>query len=99
MVLCLVSFAKIVGMKVISSKARVVGEVKGIEINTDNWRTTHLHVKLADEAAVQLGFKKRFGSSKICLPVSLVKAVGELVTLKSSFEELSSSFNITECKE
>ena len=95
----MVSFEKLIGIQVISSKARILGEVKGLEINTENWKVTHLHVKLDNEAAVKLGFKKRFRSSKICLPISLVKAVGEVITLIASYEDLSDAFDITECKD
>jgi sporulation protein YlmC with PRC-barrel domain len=95
----LVNFEKLVGMKIISSKAHVLGEVRGIELNTENWQISHLHVKLDNEAAVKLGFKKRFRSSKICIPISLVKAVGELVTIDASFEDLQNSFEIIECKD
>lgn len=97
--LILVSFEKIVGMQIISSKAHVLGEVSGVEVNTENWQITHLHVKLDNEAAAKLGFKKRFRSSKICIPISLVKAVGELITISASFEDLQNSFEITECKD
>jgi sporulation protein YlmC with PRC-barrel domain len=91
--------AKLVGMRVITSKAYILGEVKGIEADVNDWRITHLHVKLADEAATDLGFKKRFRSSTVCMPVSLIMAIGEVVTIDKSLEELSTSFEIVECKE
>lgn len=86
-------------MQIISSKAHILGELNGVEINTNNWQVTHLNVKLDNEAAVKLGYKKRFRSSKICIPISIVKAVGELITIDASFEDLQNSFEITECKE
>lgn len=86
-------------MQIISSKAHILGEVKGIEINTETWQVTHLHVKLDNEAAIKLGFKKRFRTSKICIPISFVKAVGELITINASFEDLKDSYEITECKD
>lgn len=95
----MVSFEKLVGMQIISSKAHVLGELSGIEIKTENWQITHLHVKLDNEAAVKLGVKKRFRSSKICIPISIVKAVGELITIDASFEDLQNSYEITECKD
>ena len=36
-----------------------------------------------------LGFKKRFRSSSVCMPVSLVSAVGDVVTIGSDLKELS----------
>lgn len=95
----MVNFDKLLGMQIISSKAHLLGELKGIELNTENWQVTHLNVKLDNEAATKLGFKKRFRSSNICIPISLVKAVGELITIAASFEDLRDSFEITECKD
>jgi sporulation protein YlmC with PRC-barrel domain len=95
----LVSYEKLEGMQIISSKAHILGELTGVEIKTNNWQVTHLYVKLDKEAAIKLGYKKRFGSSKICIPVSIVKAVGELITIDASFEDLQNSFEITECNE
>ena len=46
-----------------------------------------------------LGLKKRFRSSNICIPNSLVKAVGKLIAIDASFEDLRDSFEITECKD
>jgi len=95
----LVSVEKLNGKKVIGAKAFALGEVKGIEVDTDNWEVTHLHVKLTDEAATELGFKKRFRSSVVCMPVTLIKAVGDVVTIDKSVEELRKSREIVECKE
>jgi sporulation protein YlmC with PRC-barrel domain len=99
MVFYLVSFDKLVGMQIITSKAHLLGEAKSIEINTESWQVTHIFVKLDNEAAIKLGVKKRFRSSKICIPISMVKAVGELITIDASFEDLKNSFEITECKD
>jgi sporulation protein YlmC with PRC-barrel domain len=90
---------KLVGMKVITAKAYILGEVRGVEADVDNWRITHLQVKLIDKAAADLGFKKRFRSSMVCMPVTLIKAVGHVVTIDKSLEELSNTFDIVECNE
>lgn len=95
----LVSMDKLIGIKVITSKAYILGEVRGFEADVDTWRITHLQVKLMDNAATDLGFKKRFRSSTVCMPVTLIKAIGEVVTIDKSLEELSSTFDIVECKE
>ena len=94
-----VGVEKLVGKKVITAKAYILGEVKGAEANIDNWRITHLQVKLTDKAATDLGFKKRFRSSTVCMPVTIISAVGEVVTIDKSLDELSKSFDIIECKE
>jgi sporulation protein YlmC with PRC-barrel domain len=89
---------KIKGMKVITSQAYTLGEVKGFEINVQTWDITHLYIKLTDEAANQLGFKKRFRSSTVCMAVGLIKAVGEYVTIDKSLTEIENSPDITACK-
>ena len=99
MVLILVSVNKLVGMKVITAKAYVLGEVKGLDANVENWKITHLIVKLSEKAGTDLGFKKRFGSATVSMPVELVKAVGEFVSIDKSFEELSRTVDIVEYKE
>jgi sporulation protein YlmC with PRC-barrel domain len=99
LVTVLVSVESLVGKKVITAKAYILGEVKGAEADVNNWRITHLQVKLTDKAATDLGFKKRFRSSTICMPVSLISAVGEVVTIEKSLDELSKTFDIVECKE
>ena len=94
-----VSIDKLVGMKVITAKAYILGEVKGAEVDVANWRITHLHVKLTDNAATDLGFKKRFRSSTVCMPITLINEVGEVVTIDKSLKELSRIIDIVECKE
>ena len=95
----MVSIDSLVGKKVITAKAYILGEVKGAEANIENWQITHLQVKLTDKAANDLGFKKRFRSSMVCMPVSLISAVGEVITIGKSLQELSRTFDIVECKE
>ena len=86
-----------VGLQVVTSGAKIIGEVKGAKIDTATWVIKFLNVKLTGDAAESLGMKKRFRSSKICIPVGMVKAVGQLVTISRSIEELESSQEIAEC--
>ena len=90
---------ELVGKKVITARAYILGDVQGAEVDVDNWRITHLQVKLSDKASTDLGFKKRFRSSTVCMPVTLIKAVGEVVTIDKSLEELSRTRDIVECRE
>jgi sporulation protein YlmC with PRC-barrel domain len=88
--------SKLNGMKVITSNAYTLGEVEGAHVDTDNWRITHLDVGLAKEATRELGFKKPLlGSLRICLPVTIVKGFGDVITLKNSLQEMK---NLKECK-
>jgi len=86
----LINFEKLIGLKVITSGAHILGEVKGARIDTKTWEVKYLNVKLADDAANRLGMKKRFRSSTISIPVDDVRAVAGVVTLTKSLEELES---------
>jgi sporulation protein YlmC with PRC-barrel domain len=96
---CLINFEEIMGLQVVTSGAHIIGEVKGARIDTATWEIKYLNVKLTGEAAESLGMKKRFRSSKICLPVSMVVAIAHVVTISRTLEELESSQEIAECKE
>ena len=87
------------GLQVVTSGARIIGEVKGAKFDDTTWTIKFLNVKLTGDAAESLGMKKRFRSSKICLPVSMVQAVAHMVTINRTIEELESSQEISECKE
>jgi sporulation protein YlmC with PRC-barrel domain len=95
----MISIEKLVGLKVITSRAFSLGIVKGARLDTENWKITHLHVKLDDNAATRLGFKKRFRSSIVCVPVDMIAAVGDFVTIGRSLDELSRTQEIIECRE
>jgi len=88
--------SKLNGMKVITANAYTLGEVEGAHVDTDKWKLTHLDVELTKEATKELGFKKPLlGSLTVCLPVTLVKGFGDVITLKKSLQEMK---NLEECK-
>ena len=93
------SFEKLSGKFVICAGGFDLGEINGVEMNTDTWQVTHLHVKLSKQASEDLGFKKRFMSKTVCLPISLVSKVGDNVLLNKSLHELSRHPEISECHE
>jgi len=85
----LVIFSKLVGKRVIGANAYVLGEVTGADVDTEKWQITHLHVSLAEEATRELGFRKPFlGSVVVCLPVDLIQATGDVISLNKSIKEL-----------
>lgn len=77
------------GKKVIGTEGYILGEVDGVDIDSNNWQANSFCVSLSDEATAELGFKKPF-LSKItaCLPTQLVEAVGEVITLKEPIRNL-----------
>jgi sporulation protein YlmC with PRC-barrel domain len=96
---CLINFEEVLGLQVVTSGAKVVGEVVGAKIDTAIWAIRFLNVKLTGDAAESLGVKKRFRSSKICIPVSMVRAVADVVTVSLTVEEMENSQQIAECKD
>lgn len=87
----LVTVSKLMGKKVIGANAYTLGEVHGADADTDKWQITHLHVSLTDEATRELGFRKPLlGSVVVCLPVSLIQAFGDVISLNKSLQELRS---------
>ena len=95
----MVSFDKLSGKFVICAGGFDLGEVNGVEMNTDTWQVTHLHVKLSKPASEDLGFQKRFRSSTVCLPIALVSKVGDNILLNKSLDELTKHPEIYECRE
>lgn len=93
------SFDKLSGKFVICAGGFDLGEVNGVEMNTDTWQVTHLHVSLSKQASEDLGFQKRFRSKTVCLPTSLISKVGDNILLNKSLEELTRHPEISECRE
>jgi sporulation protein YlmC with PRC-barrel domain len=92
----LVIFSKLIGKKVVGANAYMLGEVTGADVDTSKWQLTHLHVSLTDEATRELGFKKPFlGSVIVCLPIDLIQATGDVISLNKAVEELK---NVVEPK-
>ncbi len=98
-VIVLVNVDDLSGKNVIGTGGSLIGEVKGAEVNTNTWQITHLRVKLSGTASDQMGLKKRFGSSTVCMPVSLISAIGDVVTIKKSLDEISNTPDVSECPE
>jgi sporulation protein YlmC with PRC-barrel domain len=76
------------GMKVITADAFRLGEVDGAHADTGTWQITNLIVELTKEATKELNFKKpMFGSLTVCLPITAVKEIGDVITLNKSLIE------------
>ncbi len=82
--------------QVIAADAFTLGEVSGVEVDTKAWRITHLNIRLTEEATMELGFKKPFlGHVDVCLPVNLVEAYGDVITLVKDLADLK---ELPECR-
>jgi len=97
----LILVRKLNGRNVISSDAKNVGEIGGAYVETESWKITHLSIDLNDEAIELFGYKKSripmIGNVSVCLPVTAVKIVGDVITLNTKFAELP-SLPIDQCK-
>ena len=84
----------LLGKSVFAEDARLVGAVTGVEVELmPKLEVMHLHVGLAEETTRDLGYKKPFlGSVDVILPVSIVKAVGDLISLDKKIADLSRTY-------
>ena len=93
----MVIISKLIGKKVIGANAYTLGEVTGADVDVEKWLITHLHVSLTEDATRELGFRKPFlGSVIVCLPINLIQATGDIISLNKSVKELK---NVVEPKE
>ena len=89
-------YSKFDGMKVVSLDAKDVGEVSGLEIETKDWKVTHIHIELTDNAIKELNIRKPLiGHVNICFPVGYIKKVGDVITLSRNLDGLK---KIPECR-
>ena len=81
--------ANLNGKQVITSEAHVLGEIEGVEVDISTWEVTHFHISLLKNIVRKFNFKKPLlGSVTVCLPVTAVKAVGDVISLNKSIEDL-----------
>jgi sporulation protein YlmC with PRC-barrel domain len=77
------------GKKVVGIEGYVLGEVDGLDVDSNSWQAVAFYVSLGEEAIAELGFKKPFlRKIVICLPTRLIKAVGDVVTLNEPIRNL-----------
>ena len=75
--------------KVVGVEGYILGEINDLHIDFDTWQATAFYVILSDEAAAELDLKKPFlRRVMVCLPTELIKAVGDIVTLKEPIRNL-----------
>ncbi|MCW3999727.1 MAG: hypothetical protein NWE93_05770 [Candidatus Bathyarchaeota archaeon] len=94
----MISFSELLGKQVIGTGGFIIGEIKGASLDVKTWQVPQLQVKLTDNAATELGFKKRFRSSTVTIPTKMIQAVGDVVTMAPPLKELGESVEIIEYK-
>lgn len=79
---------KLNGLKVITADAYALGEVDGAHVDLSTWKITNLDIKLTKESTKELGLKKpRLMSLTVCLPVTHIKHIADVITLNQSLIE------------
>jgi sporulation protein YlmC with PRC-barrel domain len=92
----MVEIGRLFWKRVVTSDDYVIGETESAELDTVTWQVKSLYVSLNDEASEKMGFERPyFGKVFVCLPVSTVKELGDLITLNKTFDELQ---ELRECK-
>ena len=90
----MVNVNMLLGKTVVGDDARLIGNVTGVEVELlPKWQITHIHVSLTEETTRELGYKKPFlGSVEVLIPIiiakSIVKAVGDMISLDKKTAEL-----------
>jgi sporulation protein YlmC with PRC-barrel domain len=77
------------GKEVIEPGGEVIGKVKDVYIDTNNWQVPSLDIALDGKIADAIGMKKRFGRADIPIKSSYIGRVGEKVLVNASREELT----------
>jgi sporulation protein YlmC with PRC-barrel domain len=95
----LVSANVLLGKKVIGINGDSIGEVKDVEFDMTTWKITNLLLKLSDKAAAELGYTRTSGSlgplsmtqgsKTVFMPVSLISAVSDVITINKTLLELA----------
>ncbi len=84
------------GKKVVTSDAYALGEVEGVEVNTENWTVTNLRVTLTKQAVQDLKLEPPIlWDVVISLPTKYIKTYNEPITLNIPFTEIT---NLTKTK-
>jgi sporulation protein YlmC with PRC-barrel domain len=91
----MIDISTLKGKIVITKDAFNVGEISEANMD-DDWKITHIQVKLTKEATNILGLKKPYlGHTTVCLPTYYVRSIGDVITLSRNRDELK---EIPECK-
>jgi sporulation protein YlmC with PRC-barrel domain len=83
---------ELVGLEVLSSDAKVVGTVEGVNVDTDNWRCGALRIILTKGIEANLGVKKPlFGAARIAFAPDKVETVRDVIKMKEPVTKLAQS--------
>jgi len=84
------------GKKVVTSDSYVLGEVEGVEVDTENWAVTTLRVTLTKQAVQDLKLEPPIlWDVVISLPTKYIQTYSDPITLNIPFTEIT---NLTKTK-
>ena len=80
----------LMGKKVMGQQAKLLGDVCDIEFDEKTMMIKKICVQIKDDVAEEIGLDKSRlrGSIKIDIPVTLIKAISDVVMLDRSVKEL-----------
>ncbi|MBN1109322.1 MAG: PRC-barrel domain-containing protein [Methanomassiliicoccales archaeon] len=91
-----VSMKDVLLKSVLTSDAYDIGTVNDFYLSVDEWKVDQIGVTLNMQSKKDLGIRKlSLTGTTICIPISYVNKVGDMVTLNIPFDELK---GLPECK-
>ena len=92
----MVEIGRLFWKKVITADDFIIGEIESADLEEKTWQLKSFYVSLNDEATKKLGFERPyFGKVFVCLPVSIIGTIKDVVVLNTTFQELQ---ELRECK-
>jgi sporulation protein YlmC with PRC-barrel domain len=92
----IISMKNVLLKSVLTSDAYDIGTVSDFDLEVDEWKVAQIGVTLNLQSKRDLGIRKlSLTGPTICIPISYVNKVGDMVTLNIPFDELK---GIPECK-
>ncbi len=80
----------ILGKEMVSSDAKVVGYVEGVDLDRDKWKVPSLRITINKGLEAQLNKKKRvLGASHAHIRIEAVHHISDLVTLNLTMDQIS----------
>ena len=77
------------GKKIVGPEGYILGEMNDLHVDFNNWQATAFYVILSDEATAELNLKKPLLRRVIVsLPIDIIEAVGDVITLKAPIRNL-----------
>jgi sporulation protein YlmC with PRC-barrel domain len=80
--------------EVVGTNGWKIGKSKELIIDNNNWSITHLEVELRSNIEAELGMPTApLSHNRLPIPISTVQGVGDVITLRTTKEEIVSSLS------